>query len=154
MTQYTSWTIESRCQLDDKVERHHLIASCYCSNTWVMCWCSLNKILFHPRTSLPTIIATAIQATVYSDSKCMNLPPQILPQKGDEYPWPLQCMPHTHKSQPWHCFLGSGNLLIMPLGWLVGPCTLSWASFTDNAHADICIEPWHHDIMTHVMPLL
>ncbi len=96
MTQYTSWTIESRCQLDDKVERHHLIASRYCSNTWVMCWCSLNKILFHPRTSLPTIIATAIQATVYSDSKCMNLPPQILPQKGDEYHWPLQCMQHTH----------------------------------------------------------
>ncbi len=61
---------------------------------------------------------------------------------------------HTHKPQPWCCFLGSGNSFLLPIGWLVCPCTQEWMSFTDNAHVALCIELWHHDMMTHGVPSL
>ena len=92
-------------------------------NTWVVCWCSLTEILFHPRTSLPTIIATAIQATVYTDTNVHESSStkfslkKVMNTTG-------QCNAcHSHKPQPWCCFLGSGNSLLMPLRQLVGTCT-------------------------------
>ena len=42
---------------------------------------------------------------------CANLPPQVLPQNGDEQPWPLRCMPYNYP-QSWSCFL---DLVLFPV---------------------------------------
>ena len=82
-----------------------------------------DKYLVWCKNKFAKQIATAIQATVYSDtnvhksSSTNSSLKKVMNTTG-------QCNScHSHKPQPWCCFLGSGNSLLMSLGQLVGTCT-------------------------------
>ena len=82
--------------------------SLYC-NTCKMFWYSLNKSC--SKSKFANVDCKCNPGNSVLRSTCTILPPQVLPQKGDEQPWPLRCMPHTYP-QSWSCFL---DLVLFPV---------------------------------------